>query len=133
MLKLLVHLGADREARDDQGRSPLHVATVKGQTQAIATLVQLGLSVDVGDTLGRLPIHHAAMAGQTGSLIALVERGAEVDACTPKGRTAVHAAAIAGQVGLGHLPLGVCVSTRRQWSGDSNIKKSVHDPHSPGE
>ena len=39
MIKVLVQLGADKEARDVEGRRPLHVAAAHGEVEAVKNLV----------------------------------------------------------------------------------------------
>ena len=39
VIKVLVQLGADKEARDVEGRRPLHVAAAHGEVEAVKKLV----------------------------------------------------------------------------------------------
>ena len=41
-MKVLVELGADKEARVDGGATPLHDAALHGHTEAVKVLVELG-------------------------------------------------------------------------------------------
>jgi ankyrin repeat protein len=64
---LVVELGADKDAKNAVGSTPLHWAAVNGQMEAIKALEQLGAQIDVqaanGDTPLKLSIrlgHHQA-------------------------------------------------------------------------
>jgi ankyrin repeat protein len=45
-IKLLVELGADKEAKDADGCTPLHHAAANGHVEVIKLLVEMGAQVD---------------------------------------------------------------------------------------
>ncbi|MCK6509495.1 ankyrin repeat domain-containing protein [Myxococcota bacterium] len=51
--------GADINARDYNGRTPLHVAAAAGQAHTVQLLLQHGASPLVADRSGRTPIDEA--------------------------------------------------------------------------
>jgi ankyrin repeat protein len=72
------------------GRTPLHVAAVKGQTAAASNLIASGAAVDAADELGRTPLHEAVANGRTAVVAALIDAGAALDAADESGRTPLH-------------------------------------------
>lgn len=65
---LLLDAGADIEARDAQGYTPLHSAAQMGNPQVIQLLLERGADKAAKDRHGRTPAHTAAMAGHEHAL-----------------------------------------------------------------
>lgn len=66
LLKVLLHHGADREAEDDQGQLPLHLAAKKGNPAMVLSLVEnIEDSICKEDKYGKTALHNAARAGNT--------------------------------------------------------------------
>lgn len=61
-IELLLSSGAAEDARDDEGRTPLHLAVLAGNADAVWALVTAGAS-EVPDSAGNLPLHLAAAKG----------------------------------------------------------------------
>lgn len=59
---VLLSLGADIFSRDDQGWTPLHVASHSGVSQGISSLLAAGAEVDVLDSADMTPLHHCAFS-----------------------------------------------------------------------
>jgi len=67
VLQVLVALGADKEAKDAAGATPLHQAAANGHVEAVKALVALGADIDAQTEDGETPLeasvrfnHHAA-------------------------------------------------------------------------
>jgi hypothetical protein len=55
---------AEKEAKDANGRTPLHTAAHNGQLEAIKLLVQLGVNKEAKDAGGMTALHHASNCGR---------------------------------------------------------------------
>jgi ankyrin repeat protein len=76
-----VEHGADVNARDNYGGTPLHsVALFNREDIEIARfLISRGAEVDAQDASGRTPLHYAAEHGYTGLIKLLAEKGADIN------------------------------------------------------
>lgn len=93
MLKLLLPLGSDLEAQNRWGHTPLHVALVAGETDAVDRLLAEGGELEARTSDGLTPLLVALHAGQEELALELLARGADPMARTPGGWTALHMAA----------------------------------------
>ena len=82
--------GADVNARNCEGRAPLHVAAFRGTTNMATKLLNAGAEVNAENNEGRTPLHDAAQEGRIGTLEILISSGAQSDATDSKGFTALH-------------------------------------------
>lgn len=97
--------GADKEAEDDEGSRPLHLAVEGGHKEVLKLLLRAGASPDCEmRRTGRRPLYMAALGGHHKIMRELIEKGADKDARINRGRgrsgnfTALHAAAELGGV-----------------------------------
>ena len=75
-------------AKDGQGRSPMHVAALEGMSAVVAALSKAGADPNALDGKGRTPLHLVAVFGDSPEAVsALVKAGADLDATDGKGRT----------------------------------------------
>ena len=91
-LELLRDAGADLEATDGYGLTPLHYAARRGDTKMVSLLVEAGVDVDATTLDKETALHYAARGGDTKIVSLLVEAGVDVDAKTPDEETALYLA-----------------------------------------
>ncbi len=95
---LLAH-GADVNARDIVGDTPLHNADWEddeGHKDVVGLLLAHGADVNAKGQQGRTPLHDAAFDGSTGMTTLLLAKGADVKARDDLGDTPLHFAAMSG-------------------------------------
>ena len=87
---MTLEAGADLEARNEFGNTPLHLAN---DASNVAALVAAGANVEARGEFGRTPLHFAAN-GDPESLRVLIDAGANLEARDDvNGETALHVAA----------------------------------------
>ena len=121
MVKYLIDIGADANAKIDNGKTPLHLAAsyvgmlFPGKKIAEA-LIAAGAKIDSkaeGDG-NQQPLHYAALYNSADVAELLMEKGADVNATAETGARPLHLAS-----------LGVNQSTGGQWTGDLLIAKKA--------
>lgn len=55
--------GANKEAKNRLGQTPIHLAALSGQLSAVIDLINGGASVTVKDSSGETPLHKAVRCG----------------------------------------------------------------------
>ena len=85
---LLLRAGADPNAPDFEGRTPLHFFS--GEPQAVAELLEAGADPNAHDFEGRTPLHF--FSGEPQAVAELLEAGADPSARDDDGRTPLHSA-----------------------------------------
>jgi ankyrin repeat protein len=105
VLTYLLEQGANMEARNERGHTPLHIAVKYGTIEHVNVLLRAGAKMNVHDSQGKTPLHFASHKGDIASLEALLHAGADPEARDRKGRTAMHSA-----VGKNNMlkPLKMC-------------------------
>jgi ankyrin repeat protein len=76
----LLHRGADVNARDDDGRTPLFSAVLGGSVGLVGLLLESGADVNAYDKEGWTALHFAAQEHEPEIARILVARGADVNA-----------------------------------------------------
>jgi len=98
VVNLLVDLGANLEARDSLGRTPLIQAAIAGNSAVVAVLLAAGADADAAETRHRITaLHLAAFSDRREIIDTLLGYGADVDAADSQGETPLFWA-----VGRGH-------------------------------
>ena len=59
MARLLIDEGADVQAADNKGRTPLHQTSGEGHLEVARLLLDEGADVQAADINGRTPLHEA--------------------------------------------------------------------------
>ncbi len=77
----LLASGADVNAPDDQGMTPLWVAAGNGRADIVRLLIERGADVNASGKRGRTPLHVAFHYGYAGIARLLIEKGADMNAC----------------------------------------------------
>jgi len=126
MVALLIRRGHHINARDPQGRTPLHIASSAGHQAIAELLISKGAQVDANDGVGHTPLHTAVSAGKTAICDLLITRGAQVDAKDGFGRTPLHSAAFAGKAAICDLLIsrGADVNAKDDY-GNTPLHKAV--------
>ena len=89
--KTLLDAGANLEARDGQGRTPLHLTL---RPAVAKTLLDASANLEARDGQGRTPLHLATIYNKNSAVIqALLDAGANPNVKDDKGRTPLHLAA----------------------------------------
>jgi ankyrin repeat protein len=94
MIKVLLHRGASRTARDSDQRTPLHKASQNGHLGCVRQLLGkpgayklMPEEVNIADVQGWTPLHHAAHGGHANLCGVLIAGGARLDAVMRSGHT----------------------------------------------
>lgn len=101
----LLRRGIVLNARDDQGRLPLHTAAEMNNIVLIQAIVDLGgVGVNAKSDLDRsTPLHVAAATNSPDAVTKLLTLGADVDAITSGGMSPLHAAAAVGNIAIAKI------------------------------
>ena len=92
----LLDAGADIEAQDEHGETPLHrAAAASYEAAGVTALLDAGADIEARDRWGRTPLHHTAGAGwySTAVFTVLLDAGADIKARDGNGQTPLHKAA----------------------------------------
>ena len=88
----LLSRGANLNAKDNGGSTPLHWATWNGNPEIGTVLIAAGADVHARDKGGASPLHKAAQEGHTAIADLLLERGADVNARDERSHTPLRRA-----------------------------------------
>jgi hypothetical protein len=129
-IKVLAKLGVNKEAKDADGDTALHLAANSGHVEAIEVLAQLGVNKEGKNTNGLTPLHWAAVEGHVEAIKVLAQLGVNKDAQNTDGWTALHLVAHTGHVEAikALAELGVQLDAQTA-DGETPLKLSIRMRH----
>lgn len=84
----LVKFGADINARDHAGQTPLHYAAARGnKNDGLKSLLEKSVSINAADKQGATPLHLAAARGDQDVVKHLLQNGANATILTKEGKS----------------------------------------------
>ena len=95
-IRKLLAQGADPNAKDKTGRTPLMEAASEGYTDTLRVLLENGADANATDSVGWTALFWAAFSHRTDALRTLVAKGADINAKDNERRTALFWAASFG-------------------------------------
>ncbi|MGL4594456.1 MAG: ankyrin repeat domain-containing protein, partial [Thermoguttaceae bacterium] len=80
-VRYFIEQGADVNAKNKKGRTPLHIAAKNNVADAIAALLEAGANIEARNKyIGRTPLHIAAKNNAAEAIAALVKAGSNIEA-----------------------------------------------------
>lgn len=95
-LARLLSAGADPDAQDNMGWTPLYRTAYREDPSLAAALLESGADVTLATARGETPLHAAAQQSRPATIVVLLEGGVDVNAPDGSGDTPLHVAATAG-------------------------------------
>ncbi|XP_038589484.1 ankycorbin isoform X3 [Micropterus salmoides] len=95
---LLSKKGASTVKLDSEGKSALHVAATRGQTDCLSVILAHGADLSVTDAAGLNPLHLAAKNSHIECCKKLIQSKCPIDAVDSSGKAALHHAAVSGNI-----------------------------------
>jgi ankyrin repeat protein len=88
----LLSVGADVNAKNDDDKTPLHVACWKGHVAVVKQLVGHGANIEAKNISGCTPLHLASWEGHVQVVKALLSRRVNIEAKNNSGCAPLHQA-----------------------------------------
>ncbi|XP_054875365.1 ankycorbin isoform X2 [Amphiprion ocellaris] len=95
---LLAKKGANAVKLDSEGKSALHVAAARGQTDCLSLILSHGADLSIIDAAGLSPLHLAAKNNHIECCRKLIQNKCPIDVVDGSGKTALHHAAASGNI-----------------------------------
>src|SRR5215831_12627030 len=123
----LIAAGADVNAAQGDGTTPLHWAVYKIDADLARALLERGAKPDIINTYGSSPLAEAAKVGNARLVGMLLDAGSNVEVPNQEGQTALMLAARAGSLEVAELLVrhGANVNAREQWRGQTALMWAV--------
>ena len=119
--------GADVNAAQGDGTTPLHWAVYKIDADLARALLERGAKPDVINSYGSSPLAEAAKVGNARLVGMLLDAGSNVEVPNQEGQTALMLAARAGSLEVAELLVrhGANVNAREKWRGQTALMWAV--------
>jgi ankyrin repeat protein len=101
--RVLLDHGADVNARNVEGNTPLYIAAHDSLPEFFNVLVEKGAKINVGNKFGYTPLRAACKLGDANAAAYFVSKGADVNIKDRKGDTPLHVASDQGSVDVARL------------------------------
>ncbi|MEW6110274.1 MAG: ankyrin repeat domain-containing protein [Nitrospirota bacterium] len=92
----LLDQGADVNAKNKEGETPLMVAALERRLEMVKFLLDRGADINLKDNVGATALIYSAMEGSVEIMKLLLDRGADPDAKTDDGLTALSISDLKG-------------------------------------
>ncbi len=92
VIKRAIEAGADVNAKNDDGRTPLHLAAYGNSKKIMDTLIAAGADVNAKDNHGDTPLYGAVRSNSKESMDALLAAGVDVNSRDNNGLTPLNLA-----------------------------------------
>ena len=108
VVTLLLERGADINARNNNGWTPLHHAVRHNTSAMVTLLLERGADINARDALGTTVLHHIARQSDPATVAPaaafLLDAGADINAQDEQGKTPLHTAAGRPMLSAGRTP-----------------------------
>lgn len=119
----LIDSGADVDAAQGDGTTPLHWAVYRLDAGLVDALLARGAKADVVNLYGSTPLAEAVKAGRADLVAKLLAAGADVESPNQDGQTALMLAARSGATDAARVLIeqGADVNARERWRGQTAL------------
>jgi ankyrin repeat protein len=127
----LIDDGADVNASQGDGTTPLHWAVYKVDRELVAELLAHGAKADVTNEYGSSPLAEGVKLGHSGIVEQLLDAGADVESPNGDGQTALMLAARVGSLDIAKLLVerGADVNAKEAWRDQTALMWAVDGSH----
>ena len=118
-----IRAGADVNAAQGDGTTPLHWAVYKVDAELVAQLLKRGATANVVNDYGSSPLAEAVKLGEADLVDRLLDAGADVESPNQDGQTALMLAARAGALDVATTLVshGANVNAKESWRGQTPL------------
>jgi hypothetical protein len=120
---LLLQQGADVNAKDAMGVTPLHLAVQSEDSMLATILLEKGANIHARTQQGETPLHVVAAQGRLGMAEVLVVHGADVNAADNLGRLPLKLATLQNHQPLAHWLRTQGAELARDWEIELGTRK----------
>ena len=126
----IIGLGADINIRNDEGETPVMLASMMGHEVILASLLKAGAAINLVDVGGGGCLHMASGSGHIPCIALLLKNGVEVDLSDNTGTTALMMASSGGHKAAVSMLLEAGASLDKQnGQGMCALYSAVHGGH----